>query len=125
MANKRCSQCKILQSIADFHKDKRKPDGRNSICKKCRNGTAEQERELKIPDSKCRCERSKTIIFKKDCVPGCNDACLTCANPQVQNTPASDDTLTAKEHKDQTLRGTYRSSSAIAVEDGYLEKGDS
>jgi hypothetical protein len=118
MANKRCSQCKILQSISDFHKDKRKKDG---------NGTAERERdiEVKIPDSKCRCERSKTIIFKKDCIPGCNDACLTCNNPQVQNTPASYDTLTAKEHKDQTLRGTYRSSSAIAVEDGYLEKGDS
>ncbi len=126
MSNKRCSQCKLLKIITDFHKDKRKKDGRNSICKKCRNNTAEQEKdiEIKIPDSKCKCDRAGHVIFKKHCVPGCNDACLTCENPQVQNTPASGDTLTPREHKNQTLRGTYRSSSAIAAEDGYIEKGE-
>ena len=121
---KRCSQCKILKNISDFHRDKRKRDGRNSICKKCRSDYAEQEKniEIKIPDSKCLCNRSGTIISKKDCLPGCNDACIPCENKQMQNVTAGGDTLTPKEHKAQTLAGTYRSSAAIAVEDGYLEK---
>ena len=124
MTEKRCSQCKLLKIITDFHKDKRKKDGRNSICKKCRNKAAEQEKdiEIKIPDSKCKCGRAGHVIFKKDCVPGCNDACLSCKNPQTQNVKAGGDTLTPEEHKKQTLAGTYRSSAAIAVEDGYREK---
>ncbi|MCK5603538.1 hypothetical protein KAR91_16760 [Candidatus Pacearchaeota archaeon] len=117
-ADKRCSKCKILKGISGFHKDKLKRDGRNSICKKCRNDEAEQEKasEIKIPDSKCRCNRTKTLISKLSCVPGCNDACMTCENPQTQNIKAGD-TLTSEEHREQTLSGTYRSSALIAVED--------
>ena len=119
MSDKRCSKCKILKNVSGFHRDKLKRDGRNSICKKCRNDEAEQEKasEIKIPSSKCRCKRTKTLISKFSCVPGCNDACMTCENPQMQNIKASRNTLTPEEHREQTLSGTYRSSALIAVED--------
>ncbi len=121
--DKRCSKCKVLQGMSKFAKDKTKPDGRSGTCKKCRNKAAEQAQAIpvKMPDSKCRCNRSGNIIFKKACVRGCNDLCATCKNPQMQNIPAGGETLTPEEDKERTFTGTYRSSAAIAVEDGYIE----
>lgn len=72
--------------------------------------------------SEILCNRDGSMITRINCVPGCNDACLTCENKQMQNTQAGSDTLTPEGHKEQTLSGTYRSSAAIAVEDGYFEK---
>ena len=71
--------------------------------------------------SKILCNRDGNMISTLNCVPGCNNACLNCPNKQMGNIQAGGNTLTSKEHKEQTLVGTYRSSGAIAVEDGFSE----
>lgn len=67
------------------------------------------------------CNRDGKKISINNCIPGCNDACIICENKQIQNVKAGGDTLTPEEHREQTLSGTYRSSAAIAVEDGYKD----
>lgn len=37
MKNKKCSKCKTLKSISEFHKNKSKKDGYALWCKKCNN----------------------------------------------------------------------------------------
>ena len=72
---------------------------------------------------KIRCERGKgQIISVQDCVPGCNDVCLDCEFPQHQNIPASADVITAAEEAETKYDGTYRSSAAVAMDDGYRDK---
>ena len=119
MAEKRCSKCKILKDIKDFHKDKSKHDGRNSCCKPCKHKPSLPQNVIPKVEKvkKILCDRNGQMISKGNCVPGCNDACMICENPQMQNIKASRNTLTPEEHKEQTLSGTYRSSALIAVED--------
>lgn len=97
--SKRCNKCKIWQSKTDFHRDKGKPNGRNTICKRCRNkatsmGEDSANNGLK---GKSLCLRSNKMIFKKDCIPGCNDACILCPNKQLDNIKAGNDTYTPEE----------------------------
>ena len=73
--------------------------------------------------NKIKCNRGKgQIISAQDCVPGCNDVCLECENQQTQNIPASADIVTAAEEAENKYDGTYRSSAAVAMDDGYRDK---
>ena len=136
-SSQKCNGCGRPKKLEKYSVNRTKKNGRGGTCKKCLNARIKIRRRKEskgkvkeilaplpvvIPDDKIRCERDGKIMTKSQCLPGCNDACITCENPQMQNIKASNDTLTPEEHKDQTLSGTYRSSAAIAVEDGYLEK---
>lgn len=54
----------------------------------------------KLSKKKIRCGRYGNQLIRADeCVPGCNDICLTCDDRQEGNISASLDTLTAEEEK--------------------------
>ena len=52
-----------------------------------------------VPSTKkIYCERGGgQLIYANKCIPGCNDACLSCDNQQFNNIKASSDTLTAEQ----------------------------
>lgn len=70
---------------------------------------------------KIRCNRDGSMISINACIPGCNDACRTCQNIQIENIPAVNN-VTPEEDMEQRQAGIYRSSAAIAVEDGFRDK---
>jgi hypothetical protein len=45
MTVKKCSKCKQVKSIDEFHKDKQKKTGLASCCILCRKGYAKENRE--------------------------------------------------------------------------------
>ena len=42
---KKCSGCKVVKSLDEFHKDKNKKDGRHARCKECVKQYCQDNRE--------------------------------------------------------------------------------
>ena len=132
---KACNKCGIPKELDDFSPDKGKSDGRKGKCKKCTNAMARKRlkdieegkikvvpRVKKIIRNKILCLRSGEYIRKVQCVPGCNDACSNCDNKQLTNIAASADTFTPDQEANMRHQGAFRSSAAVAVEDGYIDR---
>jgi len=107
---KACNECGEPKELKEFHKDKRKEDGYRHECKKCRKDkheikqkekplTISAEVERKARSSiKIHCERDAGQMIRiSDCIPGCNDACMSCESKQLKNIQAGSDTLTREQ----------------------------
>jgi hypothetical protein len=55
--NKRCSQCREIKSLTEFHKRKNSSDGLNSSCKDCQRIRHQEQKE-----------RPKELVEKKQCL---------------------------------------------------------
>lgn len=124
---KRCTKCREIKDFEDFQNDKKARDGKKSRCKECiRKGRPSRKKKykglVKVPGNKILCKRNGKLILKKRCVPGCNDACITCEHKQIDNVSASSDTFSPEHEATMRHEGAYRSSSAIAIEDGYIDR---
>jgi hypothetical protein len=63
------------------------------------------------------------LISDTDCVPNVTPpVCSICKDIQEGNISASADTITPEEEAAHKYDGTYRSSAAVAVDDGYIDK---
>lgn len=112
---KKCKgKCGEIKPLSEYHKDKQQKDGHRARCKFClktksaQNKTLrkqkkeeEQKKIIKIPANKIRCNRNGNIMLKSKCIPGCNDACLSCENKQLDNIQAGSDIITAEQEKIQ------------------------
>jgi len=93
--NKKCSRCKKVKDISEFHKKKINKDGHNSICKLCINEYDRErlkhraEREhIPIKEKRClKCGKVKDVIefqknkFKKD---GLAIRCKSCISQDLK-----------------------------------------
>jgi hypothetical protein len=124
---KKCTgKCKQVKPLDDFHKDKSNKDGKARYCKKCK-GDAEKAnrdkkredekllRERRVPKGKIECLRGG-IIFKKDCIPGCNEACQGCTSRQEGNVKAGGETLTKEEETMMRYEGVRGSGYGAMIE---------
>lgn len=108
---KKCNgECGDVKDLKEFHRKNDTKDGRRSICSECtskaRASRAEKYKGLvKTPGDKILCNRSGELIRKSQCIPYCNDLCLTCSSRQVNNIQASSDTLTPEEEAVERIEG--------------------
>ena len=62
---KECYTCKRKRSISEFHRDKRRPDGRNPNCKECVHSTFLRSGKMRPVDSEPRqcpkCKETRTV----------------------------------------------------------------
>jgi hypothetical protein len=118
---RRCNKCEILQELTDFHKDKAKLGGRNTICKKCRNKSAIRgidPVDVCFSVKKIECLRGEPhMIFAKHCIPGCNDACVPCKNKQINNIQAINVT-SPEEDRELNYTSSFGNSGAMAAAEG-------
>lgn len=129
-SNPECESKGELLPLNRFHKRKQAKDGRTKRCTKCinkqnkpiRKSKEQIKREIELAE-KIYCDKLRRTIKKGDCVPMCNpEKCIPCPNKQINNVGASSDTLTVEEERTMRHMGVYRSSSAYAVEDGYIDR---
>lgn len=67
---KRCSRCGEVKSLADFHRHRRRPDGRQTYCKACKQGygrqwyaaNAEAHRRDVAEDRAAREQRNRRLV---------------------------------------------------------------
>ncbi|MCK5604495.1 hypothetical protein KAR91_21575 [Candidatus Pacearchaeota archaeon] len=98
-----CNECGTPKELNKYTSDKHKLTGRKGKCKECTNKRARARKAAiragkrgerlrpeppKIPDNKIICNRTRRPLLKTQCIPGCNDACLTCESRQEGNVPA-------------------------------------
>jgi len=70
----------------------------------------------KVSYNRIYCKRGEgSMIFARDCIPGCNDACNDCENPQEGNIKASP-SLTPQEDWEQCTVGIHGSSHGKTIE---------
>lgn len=62
---KRCSKCKEIKPLNDFHKDNRSKDGHQSKCKDCKKQYHLQNKKLKSKKDKERYQEKKEEIKKR------------------------------------------------------------
>lgn len=140
---KECSNCGEIKDLNQFHRARKERDGRRSQCGACLNAKSKEVRDelkeknilivkakteiktiktpvLVIPKGEILCEKNGSIIAETSCLQGCNDACRTCKSIQTTNLRAINN-LSPEEEKEGKYSVTYRSSAAIAVEDGYRD----
>lgn len=116
---KNCRKCLEDKSLDDFSKDKHQKDEKNIYCKKCISIASKERKKkekikllekkankpVKIPKNKIRCNRGGKIMLKTLCIPGCNNACNTCDNPQMKNIKAGGEPVTLEEDKEMLYSG--------------------
>jgi len=85
MATKKCSKCGEVKELEEFHRDRRKPDGRRSRCKPCLNGPRRVRKKSEPAtegEKKCaRCGETKHVEeFHRDRSrpDGRNSRCKQC-----------------------------------------------
>jgi len=66
---------------------------------------------------KILCNRDGTMISTFNCVPGCNDACKTCKNPQMKNVKAINNT-SKTEDRELNYTSSFGNSGALAAAEG-------
>ena len=140
---KECPNCGETKNLSKFHRAGKERDGRTSRCGACINAKSKEARDrlkeknmlmakakpeikivkvpvLIIPKGRILCEKNGNIITEANCIQGCNDACRTCKSIQTANKRTINN-LSPEEEKEGKYSVTYRSSAAIAVEDGYRD----
>jgi len=78
--------------------------------------SANRKRGIK-KTGKILCNRDGTMISTFNCVPGCNDACKTCKNPQMKNVKAIN-TTSPSEDRELNYTSSFGNSGAMAADEG-------
>ena len=77
-----------------------------------------KDRYKKAIRSKIYCQRGEGgLIHRKDCIPGCNDICLSCENKQIKNVQAVNNTSPA-EDRELNYTSSFGNSGALAAAEG-------